>query len=61
MKDRSPFGKHFINISQQCDLNITTSMQNNMREANPYTYCVLIRYLFTCYLPILPTVVWGTD
>ena len=34
MKDRSPFGKHFINISQQCDINV--SSQHNTGEANPY-------------------------
>ena len=35
MKYRSPFGKHFINISQQCDINV--SSQHNTGEANPYS------------------------
>ena len=52
MKDRSPFGKHFINISQQCDINV--SSQHNTGEANPYHYPDLIGYLLTYYLPILP-------
>ena len=52
MKDRSPFGKHFINISQQCDINV--SSQHNTGEANPYYYPDLIGYLLTYYLPILP-------
>ena len=49
MKDRSPFGKHFINISQQCDININVSTQHNMGEANPYYYPDLIGYLLTYY------------
>ena len=54
MKYRSPFGKHFINISQQCDININVSSQHNTGEANPYYYPDLIGYLLTYYLPILP-------
>ena len=26
MKERSPFGKHFVRISEQCELKIYTSM-----------------------------------
>ena len=42
MKNRSPFGKHFINISQQCNININVSSQHNTGEANPYYYPILL-------------------
>ena len=54
MKDKSPFGKHFVQISQQCEFNISISKQRNTREANPYYYPDLIGYLLTYYLPVLP-------
>ena len=54
MKDKSPFGKHFVQISQQCEFNINISKQRNTGEANPYYYPDLIGYLLTYYLPVLP-------
>ena len=54
MKDGSPFGKHFVQISQQFDFNINIIKQHNIGEANPYYYPDLIRYLLAYYLPIFP-------
>ena len=49
MKDWSPFGEHFLNVSQPLWYieNISASTPHNTCEANPYYYTGLIGYLLT--------------
>ena len=52
-REKSPFGKHFVNIAKNCKSWINNNFGKNS-DPNPCYNPELIEYLLTYYLPILP-------
>ena len=53
LKEKSPFGRYFVNIAKNCEIDINKNLVKRSIK-NPCYFPDLIDYLLTYYLPILP-------